>query len=220
MDSEVFKFLSELEENNNREWFTANKSRFDKVKKNITDFVAQLILNVNMFDSSIGALDANKTLFRIYRDTRFTKDKVPYKINLGAMIIPERYKRSWCYPGYYLHLQNNESFVSMGIYMPDPSAQKKLRIAIDDDFEIFADIVKKLEPDFGTILREEDMLKRIPAGFDKNSPAAEYLKLKSIYLFKHFSNSEVLKNDFIETVTGLYKKCYPFKCWLASVMED
>ncbi|MDR0559090.1 MAG: DUF2461 domain-containing protein [Prevotellaceae bacterium] len=220
VDSEVFEFLYELERNNNREWFSLNKSRFDKIRKNVTDFVAQLILNINAFDSSIGSLDARKTIFRIYRDTRFSKDKDPYKTNLGSVIVPEGYRKKWHYPAYYLHLQDNKSFISMGVYMPDSAPLKRIRCAIDENFETFKDILGKLESDFGTMLREEDMLKRVPAGFDKNSPAAEYLKLKNFYLYKPFSNGEVLQKNFIETITSLYEKCFPLKCWFTEATEE
>jgi uncharacterized protein (TIGR02453 family) len=216
MSKEIFEFLSDLERNNNREWFAQNRQRYEAAKKAFERFITELILNINSFDPSIDIKDASKTVFRIYRDTRFSTNKEPYKTNFGSVIVPEGYRRSWEYPAYYLHLQNGNSFVSMGVYMPNAQALKQIRSAIDEDFELFAAILKKLESSFGGLLRTEDSLKRIPQGFDKNSPAAEYLKLKNFYVFREFSNGEVLQKDFIEKITSLYKDSYELKKWFVA----
>lgn len=135
------------------------------------------------------------------------------------MIVPNEYKRSWDYPGYYFHLQNDGSFISMGIYMPEAPVLKQLRYAIDEDFEVFSEIVKRLENDFGGLSREEDSLKRVPTGFAKDSPAAEYLKLKNIYVYKEFSNKEVMGKGFLEKITALYHRSFELKQWLAEAMK-
>ena len=220
INSEVFNFLSELEINNNREWFAMNKKRFEDVKQNVTDFVGELIVKINEFDPSIGEQNANKTLFRIYRDTRFSHNKDPYKTNLGAVIVPVGYRSLWYYPAYYLHLQNGESFVSMGVYMPDSANLKKIRSTIDNNFEEFTAIMKRLEPDFGAMSRAEGALQRVPAGFSKDSPAAEYLKLKHFYVFKPFVNREVVKKDFIDKIVELFAKTYELKCWLIDATNE
>jgi uncharacterized protein (TIGR02453 family) len=220
MNNEIFKFLADLEENNNREWFTQNKPRYEGVKKDIEDFVAKLILNINSFDPDIGTPNPSKTLFRIYRDTRFSSNKCPYKTNIGSLIIPEEYRREWDYPGYYLHLQNNENFISLGVYMPSAPVLKRIRCAIDEDFEVFTEILAKLENSFGGLSREEDSLKRVPAGFDKNSPAAEYLKLKNFYLLKGFSNEEVLEKTFLQKITSLFKESFELKQWFLQIIKE
>ncbi|MDR1593157.1 MAG: DUF2461 domain-containing protein [Prevotellaceae bacterium] len=219
MNKEIFEFLSDLERNNNREWFAQNKKRYENAKKTLEGFVTKLILNINSFDPSIDIKDASKTFFRIYRDTRFSPNKTPYKINFGSIIVPESYRHSCEYPAYYLHLQNNDNFVSMGIYMPGSQVLKQVRNAIDEDFETFSEITGKLENSFGDMLHgAEDSLKRVPPGFDKNSPAAEYLKLKNFYVYKGFSNAEVLQNDFLEKITSLYIDSYELKKWFAKVI--
>jgi uncharacterized protein (TIGR02453 family) len=219
MNKEIFEFLSDLEKNNNREWFAQNRQRYESAKKAFEQFITELIPNINAFDPSIDLRDASKTVFRIYRDTRFSLNKDPYKTNFGSLIVPERYRRMWEYPGYYLHLQNNGSFVSMGVYMPNAKALKQIRRAVDEDFELFADMLKKLESSFGALSQTEESLKRVPPGFDRNSPAAEYLKLKNFYLLKEFSNSEVLQKDFIGKITSLYKNSYELKKWFVTVLE-
>jgi uncharacterized protein (TIGR02453 family) len=218
MNKEIFEFLSDLERNNNREWFARNKKRYEDAKKMLEQFVTKLILNINFFDSSIDIKDASKTFFRIYRDIRFSPNKDPYKTNFGSIIVPENYRHSCEYPGYYLHVQNNDNFVSMGIYMPSARILKQLRYAIDEDFDSFYDIVKRLESSFGGLVREEDSLRRVPKDFDRNSPAAEYLKLKNFYVFKNFSNEDVLREDFLDTITSLYRKSYELKEWFVKAM--
>jgi uncharacterized protein (TIGR02453 family) len=220
MNKEVFEFLSDLEQNNNREWFAQNKKRYEDVKKTLEQFVTKLILNINSFDASINIMDASKTLFRIYRDIRFSSNKDPYKTNLGSIIVPDSYRKSWDYPGYYLHLQNDNCFITMGIYMPTAPALKQLRHAIDEDFEPFSGILTKLEQGFGGLLHQEDALKRVPPGFDKNSPAAEYLKLKNFYVFKGFSNKEVLEKDFLEKITSLFRSSFELKEWFVETLKE
>jgi uncharacterized protein (TIGR02453 family) len=220
MNKEIFEFLSDLERNNNREWFVKNKKRYENAKKTLERFVTELIVNINSFDTSIDIKDASKTFFRIYRDTRFSSNKDPYKTNFGSIIVPESYRHSCEYPAYYLHLQNNDNFVSMGIYMPGPQVLKQVRSAIDEDFDTFSEIVKKLENSFGGLLHADDALKRVPQGFDKDSPAAEYLKLKNFYIYKEFSNDEVLKKDFLDKITALYKESYELKEWFAKAVKN
>jgi uncharacterized protein (TIGR02453 family) len=220
MNKQIFEFLSDLEKNNNREWFAQNKKRYEDAKKTLERFVTKLILNINAFDKSIDIRDASKTLFRIYRDVRFSLNKDPYKINFGSAIVPDSYRHSCEYPAYYLHLQNNDNFVSMGVYMPSPQILKQIRRAIDEDFDSFSEILGKVERSFGGLSHEEDSLKRVPPGFDKNSPAAEYLKLKNFYVFKGFSNDEVLQDDFLDKITALYKDSYELKEWFVKAMVN
>lgn len=219
MNSDLFKFLYDLERNNNREWFAENKKRYDDIKKSVEEFVTELIKNIDSFDPGLGTINPAKSIYRIYRDTRFSLNKDPYKTNIGSNIVPDEYRKSWDYPGYYLHLQNNGSFISMGIYMPSSPVIKRIRHEIEDDFTTFSKIVKKLDNNFASIIREEDSLKRIPAGFDKNSPAADYLKLKNIYVFKNFTNEEVMENDFLDKITLLFKESYELKQWLVKAIE-
>jgi uncharacterized protein (TIGR02453 family) len=218
MNNKVFEFLSDLERNNNRDWFAQNKQRYQDVRKTVEEFVSSLIVGINAFDSSIDIEDASKTLFRISRDTRFSINKEPYKINFGSVIVPTIYRRSNEYPGYYLHFQNNANFISMGVYMPSADTLKLLRSAIDEDFDSFSTIIKRLANSFGDLSRSEGSLQRIPKGFDKDSPAAEYLKMKNFYVFRDFSNEEVLSEDFLDHIISLYKESYALKTWLVKAI--
>jgi len=218
MNKEIFDFLSDLTKNNNKEWFAENKKRYEAAKKSLAEFASELINNINTFDSGIGPLVPAKTIFRIYRDVRFSLNKDPYKTNMGSFIVPEEYKRSWDYPGYYLHLENDASFVSMGVYMPPSPVVKLIRESISENFDTFLSITKKLETTFGA-LNTDDSLQRVPTGFSKDDPSAEYLKLKSFYVAKNFSNKEVLDKNFLTKITTLFKDSFALKSWLVKALE-
>ena len=114
---EALGFLKKLENNNNRDWFQANKKDFDKANANLTEFTAYLIEKVSKFDPEIAGIEARSCVFRIYRDIRFSKDKSPYKTNLGAYISPGG--RKSMLPGYYFHVQPGQSFIAGGKHIPD-----------------------------------------------------------------------------------------------------
>ena len=113
----TFKFLKDLNANNTKEWFTANKKRYEEAKAEFETFVGALIKSIAKFDEPVGELDPKKCVFRIYRDTRFSKDKTPYKINMGASFSASRSKIH-DHAGYYLHIEPGKSFLAGGAYEP------------------------------------------------------------------------------------------------------
>ena len=121
----ILAFLNELAENNNREWFQANKPRYEEAKKEFENFVGQLIGEISKFDPQIKTVEAKNCLFRIYNDIRFAKNKAPYKTNFGASIA--KGGKNGGYAGYYLHIENGASFVAGGVYMPQADKLKLIR---------------------------------------------------------------------------------------------
>lgn len=130
------------------------------------------------FDPSLGFPDLRKCIYRIARDTRFSVNKEPYKTNMGVVFSPSGTTHGdlSCY---YMHVEPGGSFISCGVYMPSADVLKAVRKAIDDDWEEFEAILndKSFKKAFGDLSREEKVLKRVPAGFAKDSPSADYLKL-------------------------------------------
>ncbi len=130
---DLFRFLAELRENNERDWFAANKERYEKqVRDPILRFISDVGKPLQKISPRFVA-DPRPTggsLFRIYRDTRFSKDKSPYKIHMGIHFFHESTKKAPSVPGFYLHMQPNESFVAGGIWHPEPPALARLRDAI------------------------------------------------------------------------------------------
>ncbi|MDR0659325.1 MAG: DUF2461 domain-containing protein [Prevotellaceae bacterium] len=217
----TIQFLKELNKNNYREWFNENKPRYEAAKENVIEVVAELIKEINKFEPSLGYPEPKKCLFRIYRDVRFSKNKEPYKTNMGAIIGPEGNTKT-LKSGYYLHIEPGSSFVSCGVYMPLPPVVKAIRTAIDEDFGTFRTIInnKTFKKYFDDLSREDDALQRVPPGFDKNSPAAEYLKLKNFYVFYQFTDKELESEDFAKNAAKVFKATKPFNDWLNAIIED
>lgn len=208
----VFDFLKKLTKNNNREWFTENKHLYTESQQNVISFLEDLIKEMSEFDEDLGKIDAKKSLFRIYRDTRFSKDKIPYKTNFGASLGMGKGSQKG---GYYLHLEPGKSFIAGGIYMPEPSVLKELRKEISLYGEDFLTIIsnkdfKKHFPE----LDQDDKLKKIPQGFEKEDPMGEFLKLKSFIVVYNLKDEEVLDKNAVKNLTKVFKLMKPLNDFL------
>ncbi|WP_027379145.1 DUF2461 domain-containing protein [Chryseobacterium daeguense] len=212
LSPKVFDFLKKLNKNNNREWFTENKSLYTESQENVIAFIEDLLKEMAGFDQDLGKIDAKKSLFRIYRDTRFSKDKIPYKTNFGASLGMGKGSQKG---GYYLHLEPGKSFIAGGIYMPESSVLKELRKEISLYGDDFIKIVnnkdfKKYFPE----LDQDDKLKKVPQGFEKEDPMAEYLKLKSFIVVYNLKDEEVLDKDAVKKLTVIFKAMKPLNDFL------
>ena len=219
LDKSVLEFLSDLEANNNREWFNENKKRYEQARDKFLDFTENVINGISMFDDSVKNLSAKDTLFRIYRDVRFGKDKSPYKTHFGAYI--SKGGRKSIYGGYYLHIQpGGESLIAGGIHCPESSNLKKLRTEIMYRPEIFKKIIysKEIVDTFGELY--EDKLKSAPRGFDKNFEDIELLKYKEYTLLKKIEDKEVLNADFYNNLLGNFKKLEPLNSFLNDALFE
>ena len=126
----IMNFLTRLEKNNNREWFNDNKSEFETAKGEFIKFISYLISEMEQFDNTIIGIDAKKSMYRIYKDIRFSKDKTPYKTHFGAYIC--KGGRTSGNPGYYVHIEpNGNSIIGGGLYHPMPNVLAKIRQEID-----------------------------------------------------------------------------------------
>lgn len=206
-------FLKKLAKNNSRDWFQANKKAFDAAQDNMTAFAGYLIGEIGKFDHEVGNLDPKSCVFRIYRDVRFSKDKSPYKINLGAYIAPGG--RKSMRPGYYFHLQPGASFIAGGKHIPDGGECLKIRNAIAENTPEFLKIVEKksFRDAFGGL--RGDSLKSAPKGFDAEHKAIEYLKLKEFMAFAELTNDKVLLDPaFPKHLVKTAKEMYPLVAFL------
>lgn len=212
ISTKTFEFLKKLAKNNNREWFNENKGLYNESKENVTDFLEDLIREMSNFDEELGKIDVKKSLFRIYRDTRFSKDKSPYKTNFGASLGMGKGSQKG---GYYLHLEPNKSFLAGGIYMPESSVLKELRKEIslygDDFLKILNDKdFKKHFPE----LNQDDKLKKVPQGFEKDDPMAEYLKLKNFIVVYNLKDEEVLNKNAAKKLSKIFGLMKPLNDFL------
>ncbi|CAA7391063.1 DUF2461 domain-containing protein [Chryseobacterium fistulae] len=213
LSQKTFDFLKKLSKNNDREWFNENKKLYTESQENVISFLEELIKEMGNFDEELAKIDAKKALFRIYRDTRFSKDKSPYKTNFGASLGMGKGSQKG---GYYLHLEPNKSFLAGGIYMPESSVLKEVRKEISLYGEDFLKILnhKDFKKHFPT-LDQEDRLVKIPQGFEKEDPMAEYLKLKSFIVVYNIKDEEILNNkNTAKEFTKIFKLMKPFNDFL------
>lgn len=198
----TFDFLKNLEKNNNRDWFNENKEKYVEANQNVLDFVTELLEKMGSFDESILKLDPKKTLFRIYRDTRFSKDKSPYKTNFGASINGIGKKDGGA--GYYLHISPNECFLAAGVYMCDPIQLKKIRQEISGNAEEFNEIIK--DKNFKNFEFNQEKLVRVPQGFEKEDPMAEFLKMKHLVVSINLKDEDLMKDEAVNNCNTEFKK--------------
>ncbi len=217
IDPKIFEFLKELEQNNNREWFTENKAKYQQVNEAFKLFVAKLIAGISEFDDKIKGLEPKHCIFRIYRDVRFSKDKLPYKINFGAYLV--KGGRRSGNSGYYLHLQNNASFIAGGVHMPPPPELNKIRKEIYYNIEEFKQIIN--EPKVKKYFKEisGDKLIRPPKDFPADFPDIELLKYKSYSFFENISQEQCLQADFFDFLIERFKLMKPLVKFMNRALE-
>jgi uncharacterized protein (TIGR02453 family) len=216
--SQIFDFLNELKDNNNREWFNDNKDRYKAALGEFEGIVGQLIASIGQFDDAIRLLEPKECIFRIYKDIRFSKNKEPYKTNMGAYLA--RGGRKSRFSGYYAHFEPNGSFLSGGIYLPEPAVLNRVREDIDLYYDDLINIIDK--PSFRKFFTElhGDRLKTIPKGYSKDNPAAEILKHKSLYVARMLSNNEVDSPSYVAEATETFRELKPFNDFLNRAIED
>lgn len=214
----ILKFLKSLAKNNNREWFEKNKPKYLEVKLQFEDFLEAFHKEAVKFDESLGGLNPRKLGFRIYRDVRFSKDKRPYKVNMGAgMSAHGKMEQE---PGYYIHIEPGKSFVAGGIYMPDNENLAKIRQEIDYNTKDIQKILndkkfKKLFPALGDF----DKLKTAPKGYAKDHPNIDLLRYKSYIVSHNFTDAEVIQKDFVKKAAAACKTLLPLNTFLKRAMD-
>ena len=216
---ELFKFLKELQANNNRDWFQENKPRYDVLRKDFVNVVQQLIDKIAIFDPEIAGLDAKSCIYRIYRDIRFSHDKTPYKTHFGAYMTGYGGRTS-PYGGYYLHIEPGNSLVSGGVWCPEPAMLKQLRHDIYDNIDEFTTIIgnKKFKKVYGEL--EGEVLKRIPEGFPKDSPYENILKHKNFVVSSMKPEEFFYSRNWMDEVADDFSILYPFNKFLNYTIGD
>ncbi|MEP6849971.1 MAG: DUF2461 domain-containing protein [Acidobacteriota bacterium] len=216
--TETLTFLKKLDKNNDREWFNVHKDQFIAAKENIAALTGNLIGQISKFDPEISGTLAEDCVFRIYRDVRFSKNKNPYKNNLGAYIAPGGRKSNL--PGYYFHIQPGHCFIAAGLHMPESADLLKVRKAIDAQPKEFLKIVnaKGFKDRFGEPHGEK--LKLMPKGFPADHPLIEFLKMKSMTASREYKNDNiVLGQDYPKVLAADAKAIFPFITFLRQALK-
>lgn len=212
-----FDFLKALKANNNRDWFNANKDEYLKQHENIIGFADSLLEKLNQHDN-IETPTGKKSLFRIYRDVRFSKDKSPYKSHWsGGFKRATKELRG----GYYFHIEPGSVFVGGGFWGPSKEDLQRIREDIAMDASELRKIItsKSFKDTFGTL--DGEQLKTCPKGFDKEHPDVDLLRYKQFIISKKFTDKEALAPDFANKMNDVFKKMRPFFDYMSeSVTTD
>jgi len=214
----ILKFLEELEINNKREWFDLHREEYQKIRKEVLALADRLIKEISSFYDLWDEIRPNDCIFRINRDTRFSKDKTPYKTNFWIEITPH-WKRGGL-PCFYLHIQpGNQSFIAGGLYMPESKTTGIIREGINKkwkDLKKIIDKVLKLE----SFYLYEDAVKTAPRWYKRDNPQIELLKLKHRIVERPVSDKELLGKKFEKELVKDFKKIAPFVEWLQDRIDE
>lgn len=218
----TLKFLQTLQNNNSKEWFDENRKLYELAKADFTSLVDKLIQEFAKKDPSIVHLQSKECIFRINRDVRFSKNKAPYKTNMGASINSGG-KKSFT-AGYYFHFEpGGKSFVGGGLYMAEPDKLKKVRQEIDYNWTAFYKIIsnKKFKEQYGDLDKSEGItLVRGPKGYEKENPGIDYIKLKSWVALKPITDKSLTEKDLIKTISTAFEALQPLIIFLNHALVD
>jgi uncharacterized protein (TIGR02453 family) len=205
----TFKFLKGLKKNNNKIWFDENRKYYETAKADFYQFADELIKSVATFDATVAHLTAKNCAFRINRDIRFSKDKSPYKTNMGAFISKGGKKINTA--GYYIHIEPGQCFIAGGFYMPDAPQLAKIRQEIDYGFNEWKKIVteKPFKKHFINGVEGIETLSRPPKGYDEANPAIAFLKMKSYIVSCKITDETLQGKNTVKELTKIFAAMKP-----------
>lgn len=214
----TIQFLQHLKKNNSKEWFDENRQPYAAAKDNYLEFVGEVLGRMKKIDVSLADHEPKQCVFRINRDVRFSKNKDPYKTNMGAS-FSKGGKKVQC-AGYYFHLEPGASFIGGGFWMPMAPELNKIRQEIDYDFEAFNKIIsnKKFKSSFGS-LNESEKLIRPPKGYEAENPAIELLKLKSFVVMTAVKDTELTGTALTKKVVDHFETMKPLVDFLNKAID-
>lgn len=210
----VFNFLQKLKKSNNRDWFNEHKDEYLEQHAFMEAFAEQLLQELNKHDM-IETPTGKKSLHRIYRDIRFSKDKTLYNTHFGGSFSRATKARRG---SYYFHIEPGNTFVAGGFWGPNPDDMKRIRDEFAFDGSRMKKILstKKLKETFGSLKGEQ--IKTVPRGYDAGSPAIELLRYKQFLLIKKFTDKEALAAGFVKELSGTFKHMRPFLDYMSEVL--
>ncbi|WP_317898866.1 DUF2461 domain-containing protein [Aurantibacillus circumpalustris] len=209
-----FEFLKLLKKNNNRDWFNAHKERYLIELETVENFAEALLREMNKHDV-IETVSGKKSLHRIYRDIRFSKDKTPYNSHWGGGFKrASKYRRG----SYYFHLSPGNSFLAGGFWGPEANDLKRIRDEFAYDAKPFRKILKSKSfvSTFGTLKGEQ--IKTSPKGFNADDEAIDLLRYKQFLLIKSFNDKEIMSADFLKKVNETFRQMRPFLDYMSEVL--
>ncbi|MDD2799791.1 MAG: DUF2461 domain-containing protein [Bacteroidales bacterium] len=216
---EIFPFLIDLSNHNEREWFAEHKSEYERTRKIFESFVEKLIEKIGQFDEEVKGVNAKDCIFRIYRDTRFSGDKTPYKAYYSAYIASAGGRKS-ARGGYYIHVQPGESMIAGGVWCPEPNVLKALRKSVYENVDEFSEIMNN--PEFSAHYKEliGDKLKNVPAGFPKDWEHGDWLKPKNYCVDTLVGDDLFFQDNALDEVARLMQLVQPFNRFFNFTLDE
>lgn len=216
----TLSFLRSLKRNNNKPWFDKHRVAYDSAKKDFEYFIQDVIDVYSKKDKDLEGLHAKQCLYRINRDIRFSKDKTPYKNHFAASL--DRGGKKSGFAGYYFHLEPGQSFMGAGIWNPESGPLKQIRQEIDYCLDEFRGILKakafrRLYPELYT--GENVQMKKLPQGFEKDDPAAEYLKFKSWMVITDVTDEDILSSRLLDKTVHAFAVAKPLIDFINRAIE-
>lgn len=216
---EGIAFLRRLKRNNNRPWFDEHKQEYeDLVRAPMQSLVASLRPHFERFAEEY-ELNPKRAIFRIYRDTRFSKDKTPYKTHIAAHFVLRGAPKGFLGSGYYVHVEPGEAYAGAGIYMPESDQLKKIRAAIDRNSAAFGTIIRAqaFVKKFGRL--DGSRLQRMPKGYSDDHPMGEWLKLKQFFTGVSMPETKAHRSSFVRDVAAVCEAATPLVRFLNEALR-
>lgn len=216
---EIFEFLYSIQQNNNREWFQAHKDLYKRAEAHANEIAEQLIEGISAFDASCKGLTVKDCTYRIYRDLRFSPDKRPYKTHIGIYVCPGGKKSQLA--GYYFHLQPEDEdyldgcLISAGLYNPSKEMLKAVRDEILYNGEPFAEALAKAK---NFVFFESSMMTRVPLGYPKDHPYADYLRLRNYAIGQPISKKRLQSKNLLKWALDEFQTAYDFNRLLNNIV--
>jgi uncharacterized protein (TIGR02453 family) len=212
---ELFAFLRELKRHNEREWFNANKQRYEReLKEPALAFVEDLGFRLPQVAPHLTA--DKRSMFRIYRDTRFSKDKTPYKTHVGIYFRHARSAEADT-AGLYLHLEPGHVFLGAGIWHPGSPALKRIRDALVARPDAWRTAVAAVDPVWR--LADGESLKRAPTGYRPDHPLIDDIKRKSFAITSPLTEHEATASGFLDECETRAARARPFMEFLSAALR-
>jgi uncharacterized protein (TIGR02453 family) len=210
----TLKFLKDLAKHNDRDWFAAHKQAYLDAQQNVCDFIDELIREMNRHDE-LDNISGKKSLYRIYNDVRFSKDKSPYNVRFAfSLSRATKFRRG----GYYVHIKPGGSYLSCGFFAPNPADLSRIRQDISDNYEQWNKILRSKTIASNFVPIAGDKVTTAPRGYDIHHPAIDLLRHKQFILRHYFTDAEVMAPDFLKEVNKTFKAVRPFFDHMSEVL--
>ena len=217
LPADTLPFLRDLAQNNNREWFTEHKSRYQQLHGELLDFTGDLIGTLVPYDPHFAGLEPKNCLFRIYKDARYARDGQPYKTHFGIHLVSSGKRSDFNRAGFYLHIEPGASMIGGGAHSPSPEWLKQIRLHLLHNGSEFVEIVT--DPSFKKMFGEVqgDRLVRPPQGFAgeiAESPYIDWIKYKSLWVKRVLSDAQISGNRLEKICVDTFTAYQPFQQFL------